>query len=122
MGGSKSARLHAGFLRLARDQVIEPVPNELVLRETAERIGVVVRTDVTLRHDEKRDDSGPSGGDEDRNTTAHAVANKAALAQLGPVDQRNDRSCVVLEPVWEIDRLVAIAVPQEVNEQGSTPT
>ena len=45
----------------------------------------------------------------------------AAFAQSQGVNERDDRSGVVLDPIGEVRRLVAVPMPEEVNQERTAP-
>jgi hypothetical protein len=116
VGGSKTARLRLRFPEVGLQQFLEAAIDELIF-------GLATKTDtassvnVSLGHDEQRHDSGPSRRHEDGDRAAHAVTHQAALAQFQGIDERDDRPSVILDPVAEVKRLVAVAVAKEVNQE-----
>lgn len=120
MGGAQAVRLRFRLLRLGLEQFVEAALDELLFGLTTEMFAFSVN--IPFGHDEQRHDGGPSRRDVDANTAAHAVTHQAALAQSQGVDERDDRSRVLLARIGEVRRLVAVPVAEEVDQERTAPS
>jgi hypothetical protein len=86
------------------------------------RAGLTTGINVRFGQDDERHVGSPSRGDVDGHRAAHAVTHQAALAQSEGVDQGDDRSGVILDAIREVSWLVAVTMPEEVNQERTAPS
>jgi hypothetical protein len=120
MGGGKPVRVLPGCLLLPGDHSGQSAGGKLLVRlpgdRVADRARPLMRLQVGLGHDQGLDGVRALRRHQRRDRSAHAVADQVAAAHLKLVEQADDRPGVVLQRITELQRPVAEAIAQEVDE------
>ena len=116
VGSTQTCWLRFGLLGLRVEQLGESALDELILALSIEWC-LAVTVDVPFGHDEQGHDPGPSGRHVDADAPAHAVTHHSTLAEAESVDERDDRPGVTLDPIRKVERLIAVSVAEEVDQE-----
>ena len=76
---------------------------------------------MSFGDDEQRHGGGPSRRNEGGDRAAHAVPHQAAVAKFQGIDEGDDRPGVILARIAEVERLVAVAMTEQVDQERPAP-